>query len=317
MWMLDVGSKHLVYNMKFTIMQDLMPILYSCTCSLWYNTRKTKHIYKEFIDLNEFSHRKCGVFWFRKGYWITFQMCYHSRHGGSILWTSYTHKSPICMHLTIFDVEHDSIKKLSMNSNTLSSHHNLHAYQFRFRIKLYFIYAIHISLSNSNSRRKRLTYICKKCLGMFCKVKATILFHTNYVKQDYTKAEDIWLHREYSSHCIFWSHICVICIQTLLLLSLLKPKRRERYRKKWLTMFQQLFWCLLYSVFHKRSLPFQNPIFWQPCHGPTTHCFKSLWMILRRESSWRYSSPLAIPLIMLWQVFQSSNGRFFESKIQY
>ena len=105
--------------------------------------------------------------------------------------SSYTHKNPICMHLTIYDVEHDSIKKLSTNSSTLSSHHNLHAYQFRFRIKLYFIYAIHISLSNSNSRRKKLTYICKKYLGMFCKVKATILFPTNNLKQDYTKAEDI------------------------------------------------------------------------------------------------------------------------------
>ena len=105
--------------------------------------------------------------------------------------SSYTHKSLICMHLTISDVDHDSIKMLSTNSNTLSSHHSLHAYQFRFRIKLYFIYAIHISLSNSNSRRKKLTYIWKKCLGMFCKVKATILFPTNNVKQDYTKTEDI------------------------------------------------------------------------------------------------------------------------------
>ena len=77
---------HLVYNMKFTIMQDLMQILYNCTCSLWYNTRKTKLIYREFIHLNEFSHRKCRVFWFRNGYWITSQKCYHSRHGRSILW---------------------------------------------------------------------------------------------------------------------------------------------------------------------------------------------------------------------------------------
>ena len=56
--------------------------------------------------------------------------------------SSCTHKNPICMHLTISDVEHVSIKKLSTNSNTLSSHHNLHAYQFRLQMELYFIYAI-------------------------------------------------------------------------------------------------------------------------------------------------------------------------------
>ena len=33
---------------------------------------------------------------------------------------------------------------------------------------------------------------------MFCEVEATIPFSTNNLKQDYTKAKDIGLHREYS-----------------------------------------------------------------------------------------------------------------------
>ena len=157
---------------------------------------------------------------------------------------SCTHKSPICMHLTISDVQHDSIKELSTNSNTFPSHQSLHAYQFRLQMELYFIYAISFfTLSNSNSSKQKLTYICKECLGMFCKVETTVLFPTNNIKQDYTETEDIWLHRKYSFHCIFWSHVPTFCIQTLSLLLLLKPKRRERYRKKWLTMFLQLFWC--------------------------------------------------------------------------
>ena len=110
---------------------------------------------------------------------------------------SSTHKSPICMHFTISDVEPDSIKKLSTNSITLSSFHSLHAYKFRLQMELYFIYAIPFPfLSNSNSSKQKLTYICKECLRMFSEVEATTPFPANNFKQDYTKAEDIGLNRE-------------------------------------------------------------------------------------------------------------------------
>lgn len=60
--------------------------------------------------------------------------------------SSCTHKSPICMHLTISDVQHDSIKMQSTNSNTFPSHHSLHAYQYRLEMELFFIDDIHVLL---------------------------------------------------------------------------------------------------------------------------------------------------------------------------
>lgn len=40
---------------------------------------------------------------------------------------------------------------------------------------------------------------------------------------------------------------------------------------------------------------------------------RSLWIILNRESSWRYSSPRAIPMTMFWRLLQSSWARFLTS----
>ena len=138
------------------------------------------------------------------------------------MWIFSTHKSPICMHFTISDVEPDSIKKLSTNSNTLSSFHSLHAYEFRLQMELYFISAVPFPfLSNSNSIQQKLTYVCKECLRMFSEIETTTPFSTNNLKQDYTKAEDIGFNRKYSFHCIFWSHVPTFWIPTSLLLLLL------------------------------------------------------------------------------------------------
>ena len=45
----------------------------------------------------------------------------------------------------------------------------------------------------------------------------------------------------------------------------------------------------------------------------TLLAFKSLWMILRRESSWRYRIPLAIPRTMAARLSQSSSLHFVGS----
>ena len=39
-------------------------------------------------------------------------------------------------------------------------------------------------------------YICKEWGGMLCKVEAVIPFPANNLKQDYTKAENIWFYWE-------------------------------------------------------------------------------------------------------------------------
>uniref|UniRef100_A0A0A9GAG0 Uncharacterized protein n=1 Tax=Arundo donax TaxID=35708 RepID=A0A0A9GAG0_ARUDO len=38
----------------------------------------------------------------------------------------------------------------------------------------------------------------------------------------------------------------------------------------------------------------------------TLLALRSLWMTLRQESSWRYSMPRAIPMMMLCLIFQSN-----------
>ena len=65
---------------------------------------------------------------------------------------------------------------------------------------------------------------------MFNEIEVTTHFSTTNLKQDYTKTEDIRRNREYSFHCIFWSHVPTFWILTSLLLLLLlfkKPRRRE------------------------------------------------------------------------------------------
>ena len=67
---------------------------------------------------------------------------------------------------------------------------------------------------------------------MFCEVEATIPFPTNNLKQDYTKAKDIGLHREYSFQCIFWSHVPAFWIPALLLLLSLLFKTKKKRNKR-------------------------------------------------------------------------------------
>lgn len=51
--------------------------------------------------------------------------------------SSWTHKSPICMHLKICVVGHDSIKPGSTNSNAFPSFHSFHACQLFKQIEIW------------------------------------------------------------------------------------------------------------------------------------------------------------------------------------
>ena len=50
--------------------------------------------------------------------------------------SSWTHKSPICMHLKICVVGHDSIKQGSTNSTSFPSFHSFHTYQLFKQIEI-------------------------------------------------------------------------------------------------------------------------------------------------------------------------------------
>ena len=95
-------------------------------------------------------------------------------------------------------------------------------------MELYFIYVIPFSFCLILIQvEKKLTYIYKEGLCLFCKVEATIHFPTNNLKQHYTKAEYIGLHRKYSFHGIFWSHVSTFWIPTLTLFFIKKNIRIE------------------------------------------------------------------------------------------
>ena len=64
---------------------------------------------------------------------------------------------------------------------------------------------------------------------MFCKIDVTTSFPTNNLKQDYTKAKDIGLHREYSSIAYSGAMYPLFGYQNkyFFLILLKKPIRRE------------------------------------------------------------------------------------------
>ena len=137
---------------------------------------------------------------------------------------------------------------------------------------------------------------------MFCKIEATTPFPTNNLKQDYTKAKHIRLHRECSFHCIFWSHVSTFWIPTSLLsfiLLLKKSRRREIKRVTYYVPTTLLVLAIFWFSEKILAIPKSDIFATMSWSNNTLLGFKSLWMILSLESSWRYKSPLAIPLIML------------------
>ena len=121
-------------------------------------------------------------------------------------------------------------------------------------MELYFIYVIPFSFCLILIQvEKKLTYICKKGLCMFCKVEATIPFPTNDLKQHYTKAEYIRLHREYSCHCIFWSHVSTLWIPTLILFFIKKANKNRNKRRSGLLCSYNSFGVSYILVFAKDS----------------------------------------------------------------
>ena len=86
---------------------------------------------------------------------------------------------------------------------------------------------------------------------MFSEIEATTPFFTNKFKQDYTKVKDIELNREYSFHCIFWSHVPTFWIATSLLLLFKKPRKKRNKRRSGLLCSYNSFGVSYILVFKK------------------------------------------------------------------
>jgi len=132
---------------------------------------------------------------------------------------------------------------------------------------------------------------------------------TYYLQQYNTKAEYIRFYWKLSINSIFWCHV---------------PTEINHWRKikfawivcKWkrfLNIHTHNVPTIIFVFPSISSLPtvLANPksdIFGlKSSSRRTLLALRSLWMILSRESSWRYVSPLASPQIMLKRFFQSSD----------
>ena len=166
-------------------------------------------------------------------------------------------------------------------------------------MELYFIYVIPFSFCLILIQvEKKLTYICKECLCMFYKVEAIIPFPTNNLKQHYTKAKHIRLHRKYSFHCIFWSHVSTFWIPTLILFFIKKTYKNKNKRISSLLCSYNSFGVSYILVFtkdprHSKIRYFGNHVMVQQ------HIARFQVPMNDFKSGILMKSPLAIPLIML------------------